>query len=232
MGKRLHYIQHVPFENPGYILDWAQNKDVLRSHSFLFRKDSFPALETFDALVVMGGPMDVHDDAQYPWLTEEKRFIDHAIQADKKVIGICLGAQLLAHVLGTRVFPNEHKEIGWFPIEWTPAARTSALLKNINLPQTVFHWHGSTFDLPQGGVPWAFSEVCRNQAFLYGENVLAFQFHLEVTPENVMEMLKHGGDELVEAPYIQSAEAIKAQIHLCDNINASIQQMLDNFLLD
>ncbi len=231
MTTRLHYIQHVPFENPGIILTWAQAKDLEFSHSFLFHSEPFPAIEDFDVLIIMGGPMDVHDEDRYPGLVQEKRFIDKSIRAGKKVIGICLGAQILAQILGARVFPNAHKEIGWLPITWSPEAHSSSLLKNIHLPQTVFHWHGSTFDLPEGAMHWAFSEACHNQAFLYGENVLAFQFHLEVKPENVLAMVEHCGDELVNAPYIQSAETIKAQLEICDGINASIHQMLDNFVL-
>ena len=117
--KRLHYIQHVPFETPGSIIDWARTSGVALSSSHMYKDESFPDTGAFDLLVVMGGSMGVQDGAKYKWLKAEKDFIETALKADKPVLGICLGAQLLADVLGAGVRKNRDKEIGWFPVTTT-----------------------------------------------------------------------------------------------------------------
>src|SRR5690606_32591469 len=114
-----------------------------------------------------------------PWMKEEKKLIEKAILKGKRVIGICLGAQLIADVLGARVFPNKEKEIGWFPIELTEEGQKSPFFAGFNKTETVFHWHGDTFEIPKGAEHIASSKVCENQAFLFDHKVLGLQFHLE-----------------------------------------------------
>lgn len=226
---RLHYLQHVPFENPGCILDWANDRNVDVQSSHLYKNDPLPDLDDFDLLVVMGGAMGANDDALYPWMSAEKQFIKSAIGAGKKIIGICLGSQFLADVLGVSVYPNLHKEIGWFPIEWTDAAHENTYTNHLPKTLDVFHWHGDTYDLPPGAVHLAKSAICQNQAFQVGETVLAFQFHLEVKEDNVKAMLANCVDELVDEPYIQSREDILAGMKNCDMVNGYITAMLDKF---
>ena len=161
-----------------------------------------PGVEDFDRLIVMGGPMSVHDEAEYPWLVEEKRLIAAAIREGKKVLGICLGAQLIAEVCGGRVYRNPEKEIGFWPVSWIGDADE----------ELVFHWHGETFDLPPGAELLASSDVCVNQAFGIGDRVLGIQFHPEVTPEIVRAMVEHEGWELVEAGYVQGRDRILAGV--------------------
>src|ERR1019366_3931236 len=117
---RLHYLQHVPFEGPGKIEEWAAKANHTVKASRLYANDSLPAAESFDMLVVMGGPMGANEDARYRWMKGEKLLIELAIEKEKKVLGICLGAQLIARVLGAKVYANGEKEIGWFPIELDP----------------------------------------------------------------------------------------------------------------
>ncbi len=214
--KKLHYIQHVPFETPGVILDWARERGYEIGHTRVFLDEPFPSAGEFDFLVLMGGPMSVHDEAQYPWLPEEKAFLRDILGDDDrpKVLGICLGAQLLAEVLGGEVFPNRFKEIGWFPIELTKAGRAHPLFHGWPETLQVFHWHGETFSLPPEALHLARSEACENQAFLYENRVLGLQFHLEVTPEIVAELLEKSASDLVPGPYVQDPETIKGQPEL------------------
>ncbi len=134
-------------------------------------------------LIFLGGPMSANDD--YGYLRQEIRLIERAVQAGTPVLGICLGAQLLARALGAPVYRNRVKEIGWFPVTWTPATRDDPLLAGLSGQDSVFHWHGETFDLPAGSAWLASSERCRNQGFRFGDNAWGLQFHLEVTPDMI-----------------------------------------------
>lgn len=205
---RIHYLQHVPFESPGAILEWAKTSSAPISSTMLHLDEPFPGLDSFDTLVVMGGPMGVHDESAHTWLTREKAFIENAIKADKAVLGICLGAQLIADVLGAAIRKNKDKEIGWFPIETTPENRSIPLTGFLPDSLTVFHWHGETFDIPSSAVRIAGSQGCTNQGFVYGERIVALQFHLEVNPDTLAEMVNNGRHELVAGKYIQNEEAI------------------------
>ncbi len=204
----IHILQHVPFEGPGSIEEWALTNGHTISTSRFYTQEQFPSLQRFDMLVVMGGPMSVHDEHLYSWLKGEKWFIKQVIEAGKPVLGICLGAQLIAEVLGGEVVPGEVKEIGWFPIEQDKAFSQHPLGQLLPQQMTVFHWHGETFTLPQGAQRIASSKVCENQGFIYGDRVIALQFHLEVTPFSVQSIVEHCANELVEAPYIQRTEEI------------------------
>ena len=194
---RFHSIHHVSFEGLGFIKDWVSEQDYQLTSTHVYRGESFPILDTFDVLVIMGGPMGVYDEDNYSWLIQEKAFIKKAIQAGKKVIGICLGSQLIADALDAKVYPNSEKEIGWFPIQW-----------NTQIESTVFHWHGDTFDLPNGAELLASSEACLNQAFKVKNQLLGLQFHLEVKPENIKLMVENGLDELQNNRFIQTKEQI------------------------
>ena len=202
----IHCLQHVPFEGPAAIAVWAANAGHSFSATPLYEQADLPRQDDFDWLVVMGGPMGVYDESAFPWLATEKVFLREAIAAGKTVIGVCLGAQLLADALGGRVYRGREKEIGWFSIELTETARASHLFGFLPSRFEVFHWHGDTFEIPQGAVRLARSEGCDNQAFLYEERVLGLQFHLESTPQSVGAIVANCADELVGGPYIQSAE--------------------------
>lgn len=227
MMPRIHCLQHVAFEGLGAIQDWAVKNHAPLTTTRLFEPHDFPALDTFDRLIIMGGPMSVDDEALFPWLKAEKRFIESAINAGKTVIGVCLGAQLVASALGARVYPNKEKEIGWFPITWTDEASSLPCL--LMMPKTldVFHWHGDTFDLPHGAVHLARSEACVNQAFAIGDQVFGFQFHLEVKPENVRDMIAHCGNECVPGEFIQAPEQMVGQLKKCSRVNELMADFLN-----
>ncbi len=203
---RVHCITHVSHEGLGTIESELDRRGDHVTSTRVFEKAVFPSLDALDFLVVMGGPMGVNDEEKHPWLAPEKEFIAAALEAGKRVLGICLGAQLIAAASGARVVPNPEKEIGWFPIEAIPAVGGFAFPPVLE----VFHWHGDTFELPAGAVPLARSAACQNQAFQLGSRVLGLQFHLEQTPETVRALVEHGRDELVGGRFIQSEEEILA----------------------
>ncbi|MBI4388853.1 MAG: type 1 glutamine amidotransferase, partial [Nitrospinae bacterium] len=173
---RLHYLQHVPFEDLANIEVWARNKGHRISQTRFFANEPLPPVEAFDWLVVLGGPMNIYEEDRYPWLADEKRFIAQAVERKKVVLGICLGAQLLADVLGGKVVKNAHKEIGWFPVSLTGEGQRSAVTRNLPQRFPAFHWHGDTFHLPTGCERLAESEACANQAFAYQGRAVGLQF--------------------------------------------------------
>jgi GMP synthase-like glutamine amidotransferase len=226
---RLSLLQHVSFEGPGAIADWVEPRDTLQVVR-LDRGDPLPKVDDFDGLIVMGGPMGVGDDQAHPWLRVEKQLIAQALAADRRVLGICLGAQLVANVLGARVAPNAHKEIGWHAVEWSAEART--LYGPLPTTSIVFQWHGDTFDLPQNTVALASSAACRNQGFAArGGTVIGLQFHLESRPEDIAALLHAGQDELsTGGPYIQSAEQIRQESpERCAALGPLLRCMLDDW---
>jgi GMP synthase-like glutamine amidotransferase len=226
---RLHYFQHVPFEGLGCIEQWIVRSNYPVTCTRFFENHTLPDLDAFDWLIIMGGPMGVNDESQYHWLKEEKEFIRKAIEKDKTVIGICLGAQLIAASLGARVYPNKQKEIGWLPIENASPFDYNKSPFSIDGKLTVFHWHGDTFDLPEGAAHLYCSEACSNQGFLYKRNVLGLQFHFEATPESVYEMVIHGEDELVPGAFVQSRKSILNQNRFYKDSNNIMFRILDHF---
>ena len=223
---RIHYVQHVPFEAPANIAAWAEMRGHLMTSTALFQGEPLPSPDAFDALVVMGGPMSVHDEAQYAWLVAEKKLIEQSIKSGKLVLGVCLGAQLLADVLGAKVYQNKYKEIGWFPVRHLQAGSVAA-----GLPRTftAFHWHGETFDLPAGAVHLAESDGCVNQAFEFGGKALALQFHLEVTRESVEGLVRNCAADITPGPYVQSGEQMLAAAGEFLAIQPLLYQVLDRW---
>ena len=226
---RIHYFQHVPFEGLGNIEEWINAKGYpLSSTRFYEDNVLLPKLDDIDWLIIMGGPMGAYEENIYPWLAAEKRFIGKAINKGVKVLGICLGAQLIDAALGAKVYPNAQKEIGWFPINLTEESRSSILFRGLPAEFLAFHWHGDTFDLPAGTKHLAESAACRNQAFSYGNHVLALQFHLDVRRDNIEEWVQSGASELVKALYIQTAEQMLAQDNQFVIIEKYMRQIMDN----
>jgi GMP synthase-like glutamine amidotransferase len=222
---KIHYLQHVSFEDLGCIEDWALHKKHFLSSTKFHEHFYLPDLSEFDWLIIIGGPMGVYDTDKYKWLPIEIDFIKTAIENGKTVIGICLGSQLIATALGSKVYPNTYKEIGWFPIQIDEFGGNP--LFNIPQSSNVFHWHGDTFDLPDGAIRLASSEACPNQAFLYKHRVIGLQFHLEVTESSIKQMIENGSNDLKEGKYIQSIEEINKGISNAKQNNKSIFQLLD-----
>jgi GMP synthase (glutamine-hydrolysing) len=226
---KIHTLQHDAAEGPGHIEPWARGRGHTLSATQLFNDEPLPSPEDFDWLVVMGGPMNVYQTAEFPWLTREKRFIEAALHAKKTVVGMCLGAQLLADVLGARVRRNEHAEIGWFPVQLTPDGQRSTLLSSLPAEFTVLHWHGDTFELPRGATHLARSEACANQAFTYGPRALGLQFHLEFSSQSVRALLQED-EQLGSGPYIQTAHELLTHDERFVQSNRMLDGILDRLV--
>jgi GMP synthase-like glutamine amidotransferase len=218
-------FQHVPFEDVGSMAGWFEAKKATVEYTRFYADPIIPEKEDMDLLVIMGGPMSVNDEDKFPWLREEKAFVREAVTRGVAVLGVCLGAQLIASALGAKVYPNREKEIGWFPIETAPS-----LPGVFAFPTgcTVFHWHGETFDLPPGSTHLARSTACVNQAFQVGRRTMGLQFHLEVTPESARTMVVTCRDELEPGRYIQQESAVLAAPRsLYRKANALMADVLD-----
>jgi GMP synthase (glutamine-hydrolysing) len=223
----IHYLQHDPAEGPGSIAQWAHANGHTICGTRLYDDEPLPQPQELDWLVVMGGPMNVYQTAKYPWLTREKKFIEAAIAAKKNLLGVCLGAQLIADVLGGPVRRNEYSEIGWYPVQLTDAGRRSPLFEFLPGEFNVLHWHGDTFDLPHGAMHIARSEACAHQAFTYGDNIVGLQFHLEFSRDGARELLQSSAGELGEGPYIQTVEEMLKSNQRFDESNTVLVGILN-----
>jgi GMP synthase-like glutamine amidotransferase len=224
---RVHYLQHVPFETPEKIADWVQDNGFKLSGTLLYEHRQFPLQSEFDLLIVLGGPMSVHDEVDFPWLIQEKEFIDETIAHKKLVLGICLGAQLIAEVLGGKVYKNSYTEIGWFPVKMTAEARGTKFLRHLPQEYTPFHWHGETFHLPDAIKSAALSIGCANQAFEYQGHVVGLQFHLESSNASIERLINHCRDEMTAGEYIQQAPQMLDQTSLLRQSNDILEKLLD-----
>jgi GMP synthase-like glutamine amidotransferase len=225
----VHYFQHVPFEGLGSIERWLKLNAARISATKFYEDTNLPELHQIDWLIIMGGPMSANDEQTYPWLQAEKKFIADAVANGKKVLGICLGAQLIASALGSNVYRNPNPEIGWFPIELLEQ-KENPNLKNI-FPShlEVFHWHGETFDLPAHATHLARSNCCINQAFRIGDRVFGLQFHLEVTPATVTSLIEQCQSDLVPGRYVHSASEMLSDSSRFHSINTVLDALLDHW---
>ncbi len=224
---RLHSLQHEPFEGLANIEVWAKDRGHSISRTLLFDNEELPDISDFDWLVIMGGAMNIYEEEKYPWLRNEKNFIAEAIASKKIVLGVCLGAQLIADVLGGKVSRNRYREIGWFPVTLTGEAKNSSIFSSLPSEFMAFHWHGDTFEIPPGATWIAQSKGCANQAFEYGR-AIGLQFHLDYSIESINLMFQNCGDELADGKYVQKPEEIISQIQNVRGINRILNLLLDN----
>ena len=204
----IHFIQHVPFEGPASVGDWANDNNFTSSTTHVYQSTDFPPIEGIDMLVIMGGPMGVYEEDIYTWLKAEKAFIQTVIKAGKHVLGICLGAQLIAEVLGTVVKPHYQKEIGWFKVE---KVNNHMLTNGLPAVFTTFHWHGDSFRLPKDATQLFRSEACEQQGFVLGKTV-GIQFHMEVKKQALEVFTDHEKDELQKDDFVQTETEIIQQL--------------------
>jgi GMP synthase-like glutamine amidotransferase len=195
--------KNIESEGPGTIEDYLKVTDISYQVVELSRGEKLPDPDDFDSLVIMGGPMSVNEDGIYPYIKEEEKLVKSFIARDEKILGICLGAQIMAKALGARVYAGPQKEIGWYNIELTGEGLEDPLMRSLAFHPVVkdfwrqfkvFHWHGETFDIPSGAVRLASSMLYPNQAFRYGAHAYAFQFHIEVRKEMILEWLRDEPD--------------------------------------
>ncbi|MBD2867165.1 type 1 glutamine amidotransferase [Paenibacillus arenilitoris] len=200
-------FRHFDFDDDHAFAAWAAGE----GHVWTVRDPSQGVdgdwLPDTDLLIILGGPMSVYQESDHPWLIEEKAFVRQAMARGTKVLGICLGAQMVAELLGGEVYRNGQKEIGWHEVKRT--AENHPWLADLPESFYSFQWHGDTFRLPEGAKLLACSEACAIQAFSYGDHVMGVQFHLETSPACIDTMLEKWRGELTDGPYIQSAEQIR-----------------------
>jgi len=228
---KLHYFQHVPFEGPGSISQWAASKSYPVNATRWDLGEIPPSLSGFDLLVVMGGPMSVHDTSRHSWLSIEMEYLRRAIDKNKTILGICLGAQLLAQVLGAEITANDHPEIGWFPITRSERLSDTGLHAIIPAKMEVFHWHAETFTLPDECSPIAASDACANQGFLFGNKVIGLQFHLEMTMASASLLIDNCRGGLIPGDYIQTEAQMLAQpekFHQANRVMDAILEYLED----
>ncbi len=180
-------LMHVESEGPGTLGTFLEGNGVEIEIAKLYAGDPVPSeIDRFHAVISMGGPMNVYEEDRYPFLKYETEFLKKVIDANIPVMGVCLGAQMIAKACGEKVYRAPEEEVGWCEISLTEHARDDLLFKNLPQTLTIFQWHGDTFDIPHGGILLARSEVCENQAFKY-KNAYGLQFHVEVTEEMLAE---------------------------------------------
>ncbi|MEI7908688.1 MAG: type 1 glutamine amidotransferase [Verrucomicrobiota bacterium] len=223
---RIHYLQHMGCEGIGRIANWAEERGHAVSATHLYRGEALPDDGSFDFLLIMGGPMNIYEYRNHPWLPAEKLFIKRAIDSGKIVLGICLGAQLIADVSGAKIFQNPTLEIGWFPLRFNAARQAIPALRDFPSELTPLHWHGDTFQLPPGALHLATSAACANQAFTVGQRVIGLQFHIEMDAPDVAAFLDDTLPEPVPGQVQSAAEILAGQCHL-PAIHAALYTMLD-----
>ena len=225
----IHYLKHVPFEGLGSMENIFISEGHSLSNTCLYRDQPLPSVHDIDALVIMGGPMGVDDVDHYPWLRQEKEFIESTMRRQIPMLGICLGAQLLAEVLGASVTKNAREEIGWFPVQRTQELRGTCV-QNFPVSFEALHWHGNTFSIPSGASNFIVSEGCTNQAFVYGNHVVSLQFHLEMLPSHVQAIYQECGDPGKTGPFIQGLEDMLAPAEKFCQAHEILKEFLTAFI--
>lgn len=224
---RVHHLQHVPFEGLSSIEPILKEKGHHLTATHLYNGQAFPSVSDIDWLIIMGGPMSIYDEKTYPWLSAEKKFIKEAIDAGKIVLGICLGAQLIADVQGAKIYKNKHREIGWFDTSRSPETDQTILSTAIPSQFKALHWHGDTFDMPAGAQALASSEACKNQGFIIHNRVVGFQFHLETTLHSANALIEHCRDELDASHYVQTENDMLSDKQRFTDINQIMHAVLE-----
>lgn len=234
---RIHYIQHEKFEKLYCIEDWIIKKGFELTKTQMFDPDyKFPHLSDYDWLIIMGGRMNVDGEKRYPWLKDEKKFIAKAIDKGKVVLGICLGAQLIADKLGAKVYKQVNEEVGFYPIYRPKEAVSNDFTQVFPVGLRAFHWHKRTFDMPYGANHIAYSECTNYQAFEFERRVFGLQFHLEVNKEAVHEMYENLWEsylsdyDLEEEPYMQREQEANTHLEHLEENNKIMLNFLDVIL--
>ena len=205
-------LEHVPEEGPAAIEACLAALGATLERRRLCEDPRLPDRhDGYDLLVVMGGPMGVHDAGEYPWLAAELEFIQEALARGRRVFGVCLGAQLLARALGAEVRSSPHQEIGWSPVRLTPEFRAAPAGRGLPERLPALHWHRDTFDLPADAMPVGASDGCANQGFLRGEQALGLQFHLEIGPRELPGLLAAFADQLTPDRFVQDAATLERE---------------------
>ena len=216
-------LQHDPYDGPGYLGEALLRRGAKLSIVRLYDGEAMPDISTYDMLLVMGGTMNVYQEDQYPWLVEETRAIRQAVEADKAVLGVCLGGQLLAKALDARVRIGAATEIGLTPILLTEAGESDPLFEGLTQVEAV-EWHDDAFDIPEGAVALASSKGCTHQAFRFGQRAYGLQFHPEVSPGMLADWIKDEGKSIDRSAFQRAVD------NKTGTLQAQADSLIDNFL--
>ncbi len=225
---RVHTLINDPIAKEGWIKEWIDEKGYTISFTLVYDGAQLPVQKDFDVLIILGGTMGAYEENKYPWLKSIKQLIKEAINLNKYVLGICLGAQLLAEILGGKVYPHTHKEIGWTEIRLTREGKNENIFAGLPEKLVVFQYHGDTFDLPADTVLLASGQGCRNQAFMYGKRVFGLQFHPEFTADMIEQIAKTYGGDIEPGPFVQMPSEFIGRNDLQENAKNTLFQILDN----
>jgi GMP synthase-like glutamine amidotransferase len=225
---RIHCLQHADSEGLANIMPWLAGRGHKVTCTQLHKNGKLPPMSSFDWLIIMGGPMNADEEQKYRWLKTEKSFIKDSVKSGKIVLGVCLGAQLIARCLGAKVKKNRHKEIGWHKVWLTPAGKKSILFRGFPVSFTPIHWHGDTFALPRGIKSLASSAACKNQAFENSGRVFAVQFHIEYSPKHIRDFFRFEKESEVKGKYEQGEKQILSNPVLFRKLKKFTELMLSN----
>jgi GMP synthase-like glutamine amidotransferase len=216
-------LQHIKCEGPGYIADFAASRGLELEVIRVFDGTPIPEPQDAQAMIVLGGPMNVYEEERYPWLVAENTAIQAAIAEDMPYLGICLGSQLLAKALGASIVRNPVEEIGFGDVTLAPGAMQDPLFQEFSNVLPAFHWHEDTWELPDGSTLLASSAACPHQAFRYGR-AYGLQFHVETTPEMVSDWIGEYSGQLRNFGMWGSADSMRAEAN--DRADAFRRQTL------
>ncbi len=226
---RLHSVRHMPSVGLGNIAPWALRRGWEAQETRPYEGEAFPELEGIDLLIILGGPMGACDEHEHAWLRAELDFVERAIAAGTNVLGICLGAQIVARLLGARVQRHRHPELGWHLVEPTVEGKRDERLEPFFAPHLpVMQWHFDTFELPAGATHLACSAACENQAFSWGTSVVGLQFHPELTRDIVADILRRY-DPLPEGEFVSRADEMLDAARF-ERLAAANGRFLDNLV--
>lgn len=228
---KLLFIKHIDIEGPGTMGAYLKKNGFEYETINIFNNEPLPDNPAqFKAIVILGGPMNVYDEEKHPYLKAEDELIKTALNKNVPMLGLCLGAQLIAKATGAKVKKNDKKEIGWFKVNLTDFGKNDPLFQNLQPEIEVFQWHGDTFDVPENGNLLAGSALCKNQAFKYNNNVYGLQFHLEVTKEMVGNWLAAYAEEIAPMKEVNSRQILKYAESFSDAYNKQAEIFYENFL--
>ena len=228
---RLLYLQHDPLDGPGTLLDWAESRGHTTFRCLICEGEPLPSIDSFDLLVSLGGPMGAYEEAKHPWLELEKRYLREAFASGKKILGLCLGTQMIAEALGGKAFRHSCKEFGWQPIDPTPAGLEWFSWDKGKGSFLAFQWHGDTYTLPPGAIQLARNTACEQQAFAIGNLVLGLQFHLEWTEAMMRKALAEPGVASPPSASVQTLEEIMSDPSLFESGQKHFFSLMDRFVV-
>jgi len=234
-------LQHDPLDGPGTLLDWAESRGHTVSQCLICEAAPLPPIDSFDLLVSLGGPMGAYETEKHPWLEIEKQYVQDAFASGKKILGLCLGTQLIAEALGGRAFRHTCKEFGWQLIEPTPEGREwfeqdheKAMFHRLEADEKgsflAFQWHGDTYTLPPRAVQLARNTACEQQAFAIGNQVLGLQFHLEWSEAMMREALSEPGVAPPPSASVQTPDEIMSDPSLFETSQKRFFSLMDRFV--